>query len=132
MIQLVAEGVVRAQQPAEPRLERVNTAHLKMKNPDNFDGKSMTTFNQWWEAVTMFLGFYPETNDRQYIVWIGTLLTDTALLWHLTRYRDLGDRDSWANYVADIRLEYHNEREAADAQLKLGVILGCRVGGTRQ
>jgi len=91
-----------------------------MENPDKFDGKSTTSFNQWWEAVTMFLGFYPETNDRQKIAWIGTLLSDTAKAWHLNRYRDLGDNDTWANYAAAIRAEYRNEREAADAQLKLG------------
>jgi len=54
-----------------------------MENPDKFDGKSTTSFNQWWEVVTMFLGFYPETEDRQKIAWIGTLLTDTAKTWHL-------------------------------------------------
>jgi len=91
-----------------------------MKNPETFDGKGLTSFNQWWEAVTMFLGFYPETNDRQKIAWLGTLLTDTAKAWHLNRYRDLGDADTWVNYVAAIRAEYRNEREAADAQLKLG------------
>ena len=115
----MAEGVARAQRQTEPRTERINTARLKMKNPDNFDGKSTTAFNQWWEAVTMFLGFYPDTNDRQKIAWIGTLLTDTALVWHLNRYRELGDHDTWVHYVAAIRAEYHNEREAADAQQKL-------------
>jgi len=91
-----------------------------MENPDKFDGKSTTSFNQWWEAVTMFLGFYPEMEDRQKIAWIGTLLTDTAKAWHLNRYQDLGDTDTWVNYVLAIRTEYHNEREGADAQLKLG------------
>ena len=47
-------------------------------------------------------------------------LTNTALAWHLNRYRDLGDQDTWVNYAAAIKTEYHNEREAADAQLKLG------------
>jgi len=68
----------------------------------------------------MYLGFYPETVDRQKIAWIGTLLTDTALSWHLHRYRDLGEADTWVNYSAAIRAEYHNDREAADAQQKLG------------
>ena len=91
-----------------------------MKNPDNFDGKTTTAFNQWWESVTMYLGFYPETNDRQKIAWVGTLLSDTALIWHLQRYRELGDHDTWVHYVAAITAEYHNEREAADAQARLG------------
>jgi len=91
-----------------------------MESPDKFDGKSTTSFNQWWEAVTMFLGFYPDTNDRQKIAWVGMLLTDTAKAWHLNRYRELNDTDTWVNYVAAIRAEYRNEREAADAQLKLG------------
>jgi len=98
-----------------------------MKNPDPFNGKSTTNFNQWWESVTMYLGFYPETVDRQKIAWIGTLLTDTALSWHLHRYRELGDADTWVNYSAAIRAEYHNDREAADAQQKLGQLRyqGC-------
>jgi len=59
----VAEGVAQAQMYAEPRPERVNTARLKLRTPDSFDGKSTTAFNQWWEAITMFLGFYPKTSD---------------------------------------------------------------------
>jgi len=58
--------------------------------------------------------------NRQKIAWVGTLLTDTALAWHLHRYRELQDNDTWTNYAAAIRGEYYNEREAADAQLKLG------------
>jgi len=54
-----------------------------MKSPDNFDGKMTANFNQWWESVVMYLGFYPETVDQQKIAWVGTLLSDTALLWHL-------------------------------------------------
>ena len=120
LVRLVAEGVARANQDKEPRQERVNTTRLKMENPEKFDGKSTTLFNQWWEAVMMFLGFYPETNDRQKIPWIGTLLTDTAKARHLNRYRDLEDGDTWQNYSAAIRTGYRNEREGADAQLKLG------------
>jgi len=91
-----------------------------MENPEKFDRKSSTTFNQWWESVTMYLGFYPETTDQQKIAWVGTLLTDTALVCHLHRYRELRENDTWANYSAAIRTEYHNKCEAADAQLKLG------------
>jgi len=68
----------------------------------------------------MYLGFYLETVDRQKITWIRTFLTDTALVWHLHRYRELRDNDTWVNYSAAIRAEYRNEGEAADAQLKLG------------
>jgi len=68
----------------------------------------------------MYLGFYPDTTDGQKIAWVGTLLTDTALVWHLHQYRELRENDTWANYSAAVHAEYHNEREAADAQLKLG------------
>jgi len=68
----------------------------------------------------MYLGFYPEMVDRLKIALVGTLLTDTALVWHLHRYRELGENDTWVNYSVAIRTEYRNEREAADAQLKLG------------
>jgi len=91
-----------------------------MKNLEAFDGKSSTTFNQWWEAVTIFLGFYPETGNQQKIAWVGTMLSDTALVWHLQRFRKLKGNDTWVNYAAAIQAEYRNEREAADAQLKLG------------
>jgi len=90
-----------------------------MENPGKFDGKSSTTFKQWWESVTMYLGFYLETVDRQKIAWVGTLLTDTTLVWHLHRYWELQDNSTWANYLAAIRTKYRNEQEAANAQLKL-------------
>jgi len=68
----------------------------------------------------MYLGFYPETADCQKIAWIGTLLSNFALVWHLQRYQELGENNTWINYTAAIRAVYWNEREAADAQLKLG------------
>jgi len=63
----------------------------------------------------MYLGFYPETVDKQKITWVGTLLTDMALVWHLYRYQELCDNDTWVTYSTAIRAEYRNEREAADA-----------------
>jgi len=119
---LVGVGIAAARGPERPEqpANRVNTSRLKMENPEKFDRKSSSTFNQWWESVTMYLGFYPETIDRQKIAWVGTLLTDTALVWSLHRYRELRENDTWANYSAAIRAEYRNEREAAEVQLKLG------------
>jgi len=117
---LVGAGIAAAEVPAPQAEPRPRTSWLKMENPAKFDGKNPTAFNQWWESVTMYLGFYPETIDRQKIAWVVTLLSDTALVWHLHRHRELRDNDTWANYSAAIRTEYRNEREAADAQLKLG------------
>ena len=120
LVRLVAEGVERARQDRLVRSKQGNIAWLKMKTPESFGRKSSTAFNQWWETVTMYLGFYPETVDCQKIAGIGTLLSDSALVWHLYRYRELGENDIWVNYTVAIRAEYRNEREAADAQLKLG------------
>jgi len=53
----------------------------------------------------MYLGFYPKMIDRQRRALVGTLLTDTALVWHLHQYRKLRDNDS----SAAIRIEYRNE-----------------------
>ena len=64
---LVGAGIAAAQVPARPAEPQMRTSRLKMENPTKFDGKSPTTFNQWWESVTMYLGFYPETIDRQKI-----------------------------------------------------------------
>jgi len=118
---LVGAGIGVAGQ-VEPTVNgpRMLTSRLKMENPEKFDGKSSSTFNQWWESVTMYLGFYPEMIDHQKITWIGTLLTDTTLVWYLHRHRQLQDNDTWANYAMAIQAEYRNEREAADTQLKLG------------
>jgi len=77
---LVGAGIAVAQVPARPAEPQMTTTRLKMENPAKFDGKNPTTFNQWWESVTMYLGFYPETIDRQKIAWVGTLLMDTALV----------------------------------------------------
>jgi len=90
-----------------------------MTNPETFDGKPSTPFNTWWKSVTKYLSFYPETSDQQKIAWVGTLLTGTAKAWDLHRYDMLGENDSWVNYAADIRTEYHDPREVANAQLKL-------------
>jgi hypothetical protein len=121
---LIGEGIAAAQPASKTTREqpdgRIGTARLKMKNPESFDGAATARFSRWWESVVMFLGFYPNTTDRQKIAWVGSLLTDTALSWHLYRYRELGDTDTWVNYSAAIRGEYHDTREAADAQLKLG------------
>ena len=118
---LVGAGIVAARALEQPVNEaQINASRLKMENPEKFDGKSSSAFNQWWESVTMYLGFYPETVDRQKIAWVGTLLTDTTLVWHLHRYCELRENDTWANYSAAIRTEYRNEREAADTQLKIG------------
>ena len=45
----------------------------------------------------MFLGFYPETSSQQKIALVGTILADTALVWHLNRYRELQGNDTWVN-----------------------------------
>jgi len=84
---LVGQGIAVARAPKQPRHEaRLNTSFLKMENPEKFNGKSTTAFNQWWKSVTMYLDFYPKTVDHQKITWIRTLLTDIALVWHLHRY----------------------------------------------
>jgi len=116
---MVAEGVARAQ-PARERQEGLRTSRLKMTNPESFDGKPGSSFNTWWKSVVKYLGFYPDTEDRQKIAWVGTLLTGTAKAWDLHRYDTLGDTDNWFNYSAAIRTEYLDPREAANAQLKLG------------
>jgi len=110
--------MARATQP-NPAPVSVRTSRLKMTNPEVFDGKPSTPFNTWWKSVTKYLSFYPETSDQQKIAWVGTLLTGTAKAWDLHRYDTLGENDSWVNYAADIRTEYHDPREAANTQLKL-------------
>jgi len=48
--QLVGAGITAAQAIRQPvREDRVHTPRLKMENPEKFDGKSSSTFNQWWK-----------------------------------------------------------------------------------
>jgi len=118
---LVGLGVSKAIGQERPQNKvRINTSCLKMKNPDTFNGKTTSVFNQWWESVTMYLGFYPKMVDRQKIACIGMLLSDTALSWYLHRYRERRDNDTGPNYSAAIRAEFQNESEAAVTQLQLG------------
>jgi hypothetical protein len=91
-----------------------------MENPEKFDGKPKTPFRTWWESVQEFTAFYPETAGRQWITWVGTLLTDAAKEWHQHRRRTIGEVDTWADYQAAIQEEYHDPREAAAAFVKLG------------
>jgi len=120
LVQIVAEGVARAQPTRERQEGGLRTSRLKMTNPESFDGKPGSSFNTWWKSVVKYLGFYPDTEDRQKIAWVGTLLTGTAKAWDLHRYDTLGEADNWFNYSAAIRTEYLDPREAANAQLKLG------------
>ena len=46
LVQLVVEGIARAQQVPGTRQELIRTSRLKMENPEKFDGKSTTAFNQ--------------------------------------------------------------------------------------
>lgn len=59
----------------------------------------------------MYLGFYPETVDQQKIAWVGTLLTETTLAWHLHRYQYLQDSDTQTNYSAAMRAKYRTEEK---------------------
>jgi len=78
---LVGAGIAAARGLEWPANERrIHISRLKMQKPGKLNGKSMTAFNQWWEALTMYLDFYPENIDKQKIAWIRTLLTETALV----------------------------------------------------
>lgn len=119
--QLPTPGQTRAPTVTAPLLEpRINISRLKMTNPLTFDGSPTTSFNTWWRSVTKYLGFYPETRDRQKIAWVGSLLTGTAKAWDLHRYDTVGEAETWVNYSSAIRAEYMDMREAANAQIKLG------------
>jgi hypothetical protein len=126
LVEWVAEGVTRANQapsthrPREAREERIQMSRLKMTNPEPFDGKPATPFNPWWKSVIKYLSFYPETRDAQKIAWVGTLLAGTARTWDLHRYDEMGENDTWEQYAQAIQAEYHDSREAANAQLRLG------------
>jgi len=52
--QQVGTGIAVAQAVEQPeRGAWVHTSRLKMADPKKFDGKSSSTFNQWWQSVTM-------------------------------------------------------------------------------
>jgi len=85
---LVGAGIAAVREPPvnEPQIP---TSRLKMENPGKFDGKSLSAFNQWWESVTMYLGFYPETVDRQKIAWVVLKIARSPFSFEsLHKYRE--------------------------------------------
>ena len=117
---ILATAMTAAQQGQPRQAQHPTTARIKMENPEKFDGKPKTPFRTWWESVQEFTAFYPETAGRQWITWVGTLLTDEAKEWHQHRRRTIGEVDTWVDYQAAIQEEYHDPREAAAAFVKLG------------
>ena len=117
--QILAEAMATAQQDRPQPAQRTTVAKLKIKEPEKFDGKPKTPFRSWWESVQEFTAFHPDTAERQWITWVGTLLSDEAKEWHQHRRRTLRGNDTWAGYQAAIQEEYHDPREAADAFVKL-------------
>ena len=75
---LVGEGIAVARTDQRAPEVRTNTARLKLKNPETFDGKPTSALNVWWESVLEYIRFYPETLNTQKIAWVGMLLSDTA------------------------------------------------------
>jgi len=97
-----------------------NVAKLKLNDPKPFDRKPTTPFTSWWESVVEFISFYPDSTDTQRIVWIGTILSGTALDWNQHRRHITGDRDTWALYATHLQAEYCDRQEGANAQRRLG------------
>jgi len=86
MARVISKSIAYALGPMRRHPEaQVQMARLKLKDPECFDGKTMTAFNIWWESIMEYIGFYPNTIDRQRIMWVGTLLNDTAKAWHQHR-----------------------------------------------
>jgi len=49
---LVGAVIAAARQPEQPANRAwIHTSRLKMENPEKFNGKSSSTFNQWWQAI---------------------------------------------------------------------------------
>ena len=118
-MRLVGERIAAARTDQRAPEVRINTSRLKLKNPESFDGKPTSAFNVWWESVLEYIGFYPETLDAQKITWGGTLLSDSAKVWHQHRRRAMRDWDTWARYTTATQAQFRDTREAANAQLKL-------------
>ena len=108
IIRLVVEGLERTWQDQQPREKRIHMSHLKLTNPETFDGKPWTSFSTWWKTVTKYLSFYPEIMDQQRIAWVGTLLTCTTKAWDLHRYDTFGEGDTWVNWIHMSRLKMTN------------------------
>jgi hypothetical protein len=95
---------------------------MKLPRPDNYDGKPKTPFRPWWNKVTYYFRFYPETIDAQRIAFVGALLTDEAQEWHqardqaISRHRGI---DNWAAYSEALQAEYTDPHEAATAHAEL-------------
>ena len=67
-----------APQPARPH----RPAHIKLVQPDPYDGETTTKFRPWWEAINEYLGYHRDLQDYERITFVGTRLTGKAMKWH--------------------------------------------------
>jgi len=98
----------------------MNVVKLKLKDPKPFDGKPTTPFISWWESILEFISFCPNSTDAQRIAWISTLLSGMAFDWHQHHRWTMEDGETWALYVANLRMEYQDWQEGTNTQRKLG------------
>lgn len=80
-----------------------NAGPILFNRPPSYDGKDSSKFKQWWSRVERYMEIYGDSfpSDQLKIDWVGTLLTDHALVFHDLREnqtRSGGGTDSWNEY----------------------------------
>lgn len=89
-----------------------------IRNPPAYNGNDVSKFRPWWSRVTDFMNSYAESFplDKFKISWVGSLLSDSALMWHHRRKKQmdqLGITDSWDSYSAALQARFKDTMEAS-------------------
>lgn len=89
-----------------------------IRNPPTYNGNDLSRFRPWWSRVTAFMHSYAERfpSDKFKIGWVGSLLSDSAQMWHHCRKKQmdqLGTTDSWDSYSAALQARFKDTKEAS-------------------
>ena len=95
-----------------------------MKLPERFFGKDVSLFRSWWRSVQNYMDVYEPTMPTSLVKirWVGSLLSEDALNWFLTRQtRNEVNRltDTWSEFKEALVKEYTDELELDKDEEKL-------------
>ena len=108
-------------EPAGPA--RIDVKIDAMLKPDKFTGKPKQ-FRPWWDKVSDYLEYHESgfPSDQVKLLFLPSLLKEEAEQWW-SRRRDIirqsGKKDSWKEFVRDMKAQFTNPYEKQDTVEKI-------------
>ncbi|KAG6123951.1 hypothetical protein E4U38_008390 [Claviceps purpurea] len=84
--------------------------------PVRFTGKNLTITRAWWATVIFYLDANTDSLDTDMIKinWVGSLLADLALVWHIhraDRHAPPHQPDTWTSYSKAFKVRFTDKAE---------------------